>query len=89
MFVNEFVDEFDFVVGYGYIFDVVYVVGIGENFVFELFVDVVDEFVWKVEDENGGVFDSVFDVGVGDKVGWKVDVFEVFCVLVFCVDDFG
>ncbi|KAI6750939.1 hypothetical protein HG530_014389 [Fusarium avenaceum] len=39
----------------------------------DLLADVCDELVGEVEDEDGGVLDSVADVGVGDEIGGQSD----------------
>lgn len=63
--------------------------GKGDNFAGEGGAGAGDELVGQVEDEEGGVFDGVDEGRVGYEVWRERDVWEVFDVFVFCIDDGG
>ena len=59
--------------------------GVGEDLSGQLLAEVVDELVGKVEDEDCGAPDGVFNGGVGDDVfgqGYGGQVFDVFVEVV-------
>ena len=59
----------------------------GKDGVFEVFAELIDELVGKVEDEDGGALDRVLEGRIGMEIRRQGDIREIFDVLMEVIDE--